>query len=821
MIPMKASVEGDTTKSGSRGYLPERIYSTRLPEDTGRDKNETRARSDSPRVRKRILEQSYSRKFRGEKELMLDEMQDKKNRSAGNEGFLHTEDDSQEELEMLDKMIEKRLLEIRSRSQESKRKVGEAARKLPSSVRASSDWNEEPGVGKQVSSSSVREHDTSVGELVSLFESQRKVVLAEKEKSSHEVAQEEATEVSELSSLPPDSEVLSNEVGPKEPGNQVPSSRPPSNQKVHATTCEPPSSARAFSLKGDPAVSKQQASIRIPPRTFKAYENTPLETPMFHLIMQPFFLNAIKPLLSYLYRARWVLAHPMSTSLFPKWTQRVPLPSRIRNLTVGECILTVPLLIQFLRGYHYTFVSPNLTDGGRMASYAIFLSFLTANKSNSLFSFLFGIPFERMIPLHLQSAVVAIVLGCFHVHVAFKYGGDDDGDSKHADFGDDPAIGKFLVDGDTNLSGTLLLACMMGTVGLSLLPIVRRAFFNLWLCSHILLALGVLITLFLHGVSSSVFVTAWLLTDWVVRYGIMVGCRNRTQATLRLIGHKGSRRSNEPAIEISFPKPRGFEYNPGQFVQIAIPKLSVFEFHPVSISSSPHEDRVTLHIRRLGDWTGRLVKLAETTDTTEVWMEGPYGALSVDLDDDRRYKMCLFVSGGIGVTPCQSIGKSLLHQHTALGRKLKEVKFVWAVRDLGIVDDIPPLESDQDYSVRGPWYKSSFMSKRDERDDDNGTLRVPAVVQVDIHCTRRVKDEELGTGSLPYNLYSGRPNLDAIFEEMKKKALEKKQHSVAVIGCGPKSLMVALQDACRKHSASVVGCDNGIFFDLHLESFDL
>lgn len=559
-------------------------------------------------------------------------------------------------------------------------------------------------------------------------------------------------------------------------------------------------------------------------RSFKAYETSTLESPLLHMIVEPFLVwSPLRSLLAFIYRIRWLLSYPMSTRLVPRWMAVIPL--QIRNITVGQLLLGVPLIVFFLKGFHTTFHTPNVSENGRMATYCTYWAFLTANKSNSVFSFLLGIPYERMIPLHQVSALMAVILGCFHAYVAYVYGGDDDGDSEHAEFGSNPALGKFLFDGRTNRSGSLVLGALLALLVLSWFAVVRRFLFNLWYVSHIVCGITVLVALFFHDVTSGVFVTLWWAMDMVVRYAIKIGCRNRATAKLRLIG-KGNTRCRrepfEPAIELSLPKPAGFEYNPGQFVRLAVPKLSIFEFHPISISSAPHEETVTLHIRDLGDWTKRLVQLATTARTTQVWFEGPYGSLSVDLEDEKRYKMALFVSGGIGVTPCQSIGKSLLYQHIVQDRYLKELKFVWAVRNLRMVDDIPPLGGHANYSATGPWkHQNHDHHDIDEEVPTAGTKNALANVQVNVYCTRSEQEEMFGDEDLPYNLYVGRPNLDVIFEEMKKSALEKGESSVAVFGSGPDALMADLQEACRKHSASVIGCSAGVFFDLHREFFDL
>ena len=59
------------------------------------------------------------------------------------------------------------------------------------------------------------------------------------------------------------------------------------------------------------------------------------------------------------------------------------------------------------------------------------------------------------------------------------------------------------------------------------------------------------------------------------------------------------------------------------------------EWHPFSISSSPHENVVSIHIRVLGDWTKELYNYVEETRNITVYIDGPYGAPGVDIDGNR------------------------------------------------------------------------------------------------------------------------------------------------------------------------------------------
>jgi len=119
----------------------------------------------------------------------------------------------------------------------------------------------------------------------------------------------------------------------------------------------------------------------------------------------------------------------------------------------------------------------------------------------------------------------------------------------------------------------------------------------------------------------------------------MAHLQNPKQAKLRII--------SETVVEVSIPK---FAYNPGQFIYICVPEISYFQWHPFSISSAPSQGTsVTLHIRRLGDWTSALMELAHKKSEIAVNLEGPYGNLAIDLESKRnKYKSIMLISGGIG-----------------------------------------------------------------------------------------------------------------------------------------------------------------------------
>lgn len=89
-------------------------------------------------------------------------------------------------------------------------------------------------------------------------------------------------------------------------------------------------------------------------------------------------------------------------------------------------------------------------------------------------------------------------------------------------------------------------------------------------------------------------------------------------------------------------------WKPGQFAWLT---LGTTPFgmgeHPFTISSPPeHAPRVTMSIKPLGDFTGEVVK---TKPGATAYLDGPYGAFSIDLEKDAPG--FVMVAGGIGITP--------------------------------------------------------------------------------------------------------------------------------------------------------------------------
>lgn len=115
-------------------------------------------------------------------------------------------------------------------------------------------------------------------------------------------------------------------------------------------------------------------------------------------------------------------------------------------------------------------------------------------------------------------------------------------------------------------------------------------------------------------------------------------------------------RGNAYTMVIVPEQHQGIDFQPGQFVWLSMyhSPLSMKE-HPFSISSSP-EQKGELHftIKELGDFTRRI---KDATAGEPVYIDGPYGAFSIDRHPSEHGYV--FIAGGIGIAPIKSMLSTL------------------------------------------------------------------------------------------------------------------------------------------------------------------
>ena len=152
----------------------------------------------------------------------------------------------------------------------------------------------------------------------------------------------------------------------------------------------------------------------------------------------------------------------------------------------------------------------------------------------------------------------------------------------------------------------------------------------------------------------------------------------------------------------------------GQYIFLCCPAVSVWQYHPFTLTSAPEEDFISVHIRVVGNFTEGFAKalgcsfdqpvkegVSEVVGVNEkmrdsmmnpalrrilprVYVDGPFGSASEDV---FKYEIALLVGAGIGVTPFASILKSIWYRMNDPNPKhrprLRKVYFFWVIRDFG------------------------------------------------------------------------------------------------------------------------------------------
>lgn len=254
----------------------------------------------------------------------------------------------------------------------------------------------------------------------------------------------------------------------------------------------------------------------------------------------------------------------------------------------------------------------------------------------------------------------------------------------------------------------------------------------------------------------------------------------------------------------------------GQYIFFCCPAVSLWQYHPFTLTSAPEEDYISIHMRCVGDFTRSVAStlgcefgkkdggggkdgskvVGVHGDNPEVdpalrrvlprvYIDGPFGSASEDV---FKYEVSVLCGAGIGVTPFASILKSIWYRMNYPKEKtrLSKVYFFWICRDFGSFE----------------WFRSLLLAI-EAQDVDNRieihtylTAKIKADDATNIMINDANADKDTITGlRSPTNF--GRPNWDMIFRGIRKL------HAPAEAGvffCGPKGLGSTLHIFCNKYS---------------------
>ncbi|XP_046745897.1 dual oxidase 1-like [Diprion similis] len=365
------------------------------------------------------------------------------------------------------------------------------------------------------------------------------------------------------------------------------------------------------------------------------------------------------------------------------------------------------------------------------------------------------------------------------------------------------------ITGVTGVALTILTAVMF----LFSMPLIRRRLYNCFRYTHSMYPIF-FILMILHGTGRLVqepFSHYYLLGPVILFTIDKIVTVTRKTSELHII-QADCLPSGVTCLK--FEKPPDFQYKSGQWIRIACMDLNPNEYHPFTLSSSPNEPKLSVHIRAVGPWTHDIryrvdptLREASQMNLPKIRIDGPYGE---GAQDWYKYKTAIMIGGGIGVTPFSSILKDIVYKsniHQSLG--CQKVYFLWITRTQRqfewMVDILRELEvADKNKVVTAHIFITQFYHKFDLR-----------TVLLYI-CERYFQGESsrsLFTG-LTAVTHFGRPNFLKFFRAIRQ--LNSKNHTVGVFSCGARSMVQSVGQACTTLNKET---NDDSIFKHHYQSF--
>ncbi|XP_025739930.1 dual oxidase 2 [Callorhinus ursinus] len=490
------------------------------------------------------------------------------------------------------------------------------------------------------------------------------------------------------------------------------------------------------------------------------------------------------------------------------------------------------------RAYYYAFASPPsgiaettfvgiILSRGTAASISFMFSYILLTMCRNLITFLREtflnryVPFDAAVDFHRWIAMAAVVLAILH-------------SAGHA-------VNVFIF----SVSPLSLLACIFpnvfvndgsqlpqkfywwffqtvpGMTGVLLLLVLaimyvfashhfrRRSFRGFWLTHHLYILLYVL--LIIHGSFGLIQLPRFhifFLVPALIYVGDKLVSLSRKKVEISVVK---AELLPSGVTHLQFQRPHGFEYKSGQWVRIACLALGTNEYHPFTLTSAPHEDTLSLHIRAAGPWTTRLREIYSppTGDGCarypKLYLDGPFGE---GHQEWHKFEVSVLVGGGIGVTPFASILKDLVFK-SSLGSQMlcKKIYFIWVTRTQRqfewLADIIREVEeNDRQDLVSVHIYITQLAEKFD--------LRTTMLYICERHF-QKVLNRSLFTG-LRSITHFGRPPFEPFFKSLQE--VHPQVPKIGVFSCGPPGMTKNVEKACQ-----LINRQDQAHFVHHYENF--
>uniref|UniRef100_A0A452UXS0 NAD(P)H oxidase (H2O2-forming) n=1 Tax=Ursus maritimus TaxID=29073 RepID=A0A452UXS0_URSMA len=359
------------------------------------------------------------------------------------------------------------------------------------------------------------------------------------------------------------------------------------------------------------------------------------------------------------------------------------------------------------------------------------------------------------------------------------------------------------------LTGVLLLVVLAIMYVFASHHFRRCSFRGFWLTHHLYVLLYVL--LIIHGSFGLIQLPRFhifFLVPALIYVGDKLVSLSRKKVEISVVK---AELLPSGVTHLQFQRPQGFEYKSGQWVRIACLDLGTTEYHPFTLTSAPHEDTLSLHIRVAGPWTTRLREIYSPPTGggcaryPKLYLDGPFGE---GHQEWHKFEVSVLVGGGVGVTPFASILKDLVFKSSVSCQVFcKKIYFIWVTRTQRqfewLADIIREVEeNDRQDLVSVHIYITQLAEKFD--------LRTTMLYICERHF-QKVLNRSLFTG-LRSITHFGRPPFEPFFKSLQE--VHPQVRKIGVFSCGPPGMTKNVEKACQ-----LINKQDRTHFSHHYENF--
>ncbi|XP_076328078.1 dual oxidase-like [Tachypleus tridentatus] len=245
--------------------------------------------------------------------------------------------------------------------------------------------------------------------------------------------------------------------------------------------------------------------------------------------------------------------------------------------------------------------------------------------------------------------------------------------------------------------------------------------------------------------------------------------------------------------KIKFTRPPNFKYLSGQWVRVTCTGLRRKEYHSFTLTSAPHENFLSIHVKAQGPWTWKLRNYFDPSNVRseempKIRLEGPFGGGNQDW---YEFEVAVMIGGGIGVTPYASILNDLVFGTSTnrySGVACKKVYFLWICPShrhfewfIDVLKDVEKKDITNVLEIH--IFITQFFHKFD--------LRTIMLYICENHF-QRISNSSIFTGLKAINHF-GRPDMINFLKFIRKKYSH--MNKVGVFSCGPTTLTKSITTA--------------------------